>query len=602
MDCVFLMIPKALRRFVLVCLGFLLSATMFAQKTKLDWKVHTVGKVRQLVTNMGTLWSAATNYPGLIYSEFPPNSYEEHIGEAGIWIGAISGKDTSVSVTTSWHSSFEFYPGAEAWDTVWVVEKGDTAKIPYLPKYVGVSDQDFVCKYNDYNPVSQRISEHTPLYLDVIQESHAWSSPPFDEMIALSFHIIPTRNSLKDVYVAYWLDGNVGSRAEGWGFALDDRSIYDSTQHMGIAVDRQGGVDGSAYSPLGVKIYPPKNVAANTLRWTFNWIQNPNVGPPSRDPPRYLDMSAGTIMRDQEEYDGSQFFIAFGPFQLMKGDTLRFMAGLVFGKGQEGMYKNASLLDWLVERNFKVPSPPPRPTLWITTANKSVTLSWEPRPGDVNPELYEDPFRADSVKRPFEGYRLYKSTKSIDGPWTLLAEYDIVNSIGYDTGLQYTYKDEGLLNNLEYYYALTAFSRPDRVLDFPSRESSLGASARRVVPSTTPLKTVGDVAVVPNPYRGDIPYNSYNPPWEKPQSTRPWWMEQDRRLQFINLPELCEIKIYTLAGDLVNTIRHDNPNKGFEDWNLTSSVGQAISSGIYLFSVEDLKNGQAQIGKFVVIK
>ena len=114
--------------------------------------------------------------------------------------------------------------------------------------------------------------------------------------------------------------------------------------------------------------------------------------------------------------------------------------------------------------------------------------------------------------------------------------------------------------------------------------------------------TVGEVAVVPNPYRGDVAYNSYNPPWEKPSGNRPWWMEQDRRLQFINLPKLCEIKVFTLAGDLVNTIRHEDPSKGYEDWNLTSHVGQAISSGIYLFTCVDLTNGKVQVGKFVVIK
>jgi hypothetical protein len=79
-------------------------------------------------------------------------------------------------------------------------------------------------------------------------------------------------------------------------------------------------------------------------------------------------------------------------------------------------------------------------------------------------------------------------------------------------------------------------------------------------------------------------------------------MEQDRRVQFINLPERCEIRIYTLAGDLVDTIYHENPSRGYEDWNLTSSVGQAISSGLYLFTVEDKNNNQVQVGKFVVIK
>ncbi len=590
---------SVLRLFLFSVIG---TSSLIAQYTRLDWRVHNVGKVRQLVTNMGTLWKAATNYPGLIFSEFPPNSYEEHIGEAGIWVGAISGKDTLVSVTTSWNSSFEFYPGTEPWDTIWVVEKGETANIPYLPNYVGVSDQDFVAKYNDYNPVSLAVSTHKPLYLDVIQESYAWSSPPYDEMIAFRFHIIPKQTPLKDVYVAYWLDGNVGTISEGWAFALDDRTIYDSTQHLGIAADRPGGVDGTAYSPIGIKIYPPKNILPDSIRWSFNWVPNSGVSPPRSDALRYLEMSNGKIMPIDEDYNGSQFFIAFGPFQLLEKDTLSFMAGLIFGKGLDGLYKNVRSLDWLKEKNFKVPSPPPKPLLRTITANKSITLNWEPRSGDVNPELYEDPYRADTVKKPFEGYRLYKSTRSIDGPWTLLAEYDIVDNIGYDTGLQYTYKDEGLLNNVEYFYTLTAFSKPDVVNGFPSLESSLRSNSQKVVPGSVPVQNVGSVVVVPNPYRGDIAYNTYNPPWEKPQGTRPWWMEQDRHIQFINLPERCEIKIYTLAGDLVNTIYHDNPYKGFEDWNLTSSVGQAVSSGIYLFSVEDKTNGQVQVGKFVVIK
>ena len=108
--------------------------------------------------------------------------------------------------------------------------------------------------------------------------------------------------------------------------------------------------------------------------------------------------------------------------------------------------------------------------------------------------------------------------------------------------------------------------------------------------------------MVPNPYRGDVAYHTYNPQWEKPAGSRQRWMEQDRRVQFINLPARCEIKIYTLAGDLLAKIFHDDPNKGYEDWNLTSTVGQAISSGIYMFTVEDDKTGKVQVGKFVVIK
>ena len=65
----------------------LLIDTVAAQKTRLDWKLHNVGKVRQVVTNMGTMNKAQTNYPGLVMSEFPPNSNEEHLIQGGVWIG-----------------------------------------------------------------------------------------------------------------------------------------------------------------------------------------------------------------------------------------------------------------------------------------------------------------------------------------------------------------------------------------------------------------------------------------------------------------------------------------------------------------------------------
>jgi len=261
-------------------------------------------------------------------------------------------------------------------------------------------------------------------------------------------------------------------------------------------------------------------------------------------------------------------------------------------------------LELLKSKDFKVPAPPPQPQLVANTDNHSVNLTWYPT-GDVNPEEYEDPNRADGDSRPFAGYRLYKSVSSIDGPWKLLAEFDkIDDGFGNDLGIEHEYIDYGLVNNVEYYYSLTAYNKPDRALNWPSLETSQRLNARSVVPGTAPPQKIGQVAVVPNPYRGDIKYRDYRPAWEKPDGSRQFWLEQDRRIQFIHLPGQCEIKIYTLAGDLVNTIYHNEigTNKGYQDWNLTSSVGQAIASGIYLFTVEDLVLHEVQVGKFVVIK
>ncbi|NIA09962.1 MAG: hypothetical protein GWP10_09585, partial [Nitrospiraceae bacterium] len=159
--------------FLMVCIA---ANTLWAQLATLDWKLHNVGKVRQVITNTGGMnakFDILFDYPGLINCEFPPNSYEEHLTEGGIWIGTVVGKDTLVSVAQGEASPREFFPSDAPWDTIWVVNKGNTVNIPYWPGYVGVSDQDFVCRYSDYSPASLKVSGHIPLYLDVIQTSYA---------------------------------------------------------------------------------------------------------------------------------------------------------------------------------------------------------------------------------------------------------------------------------------------------------------------------------------------------------------------------------------------------------------------------------------------
>ncbi len=571
------------------------AGTATAQFTKLDWKLTTVGKVRQVLTNQGTLNKASTRFPGLINCEYPPGSGEEHLYQGGIWVGGVmpSG-DTAVSETQSHFGFNEFYPSPAPWDTIWVGSKGDTLDIPYWPNYVAISDQDFVCRYSD--DALLNIPDHKPLNLDIIQTTYSWGSGQLDAFLLHTYYIIPKKIPLKDAFVAFWLHGSTGTINCGDNF-IDEYTHYFPQYHMGVDEDSPGFCDGTAISPVGFAVMSPSDTS---LRWSFTYWEHETM--PLRDPAEYQVMSSGTIMPDRLDPARAHIILSFGPFQLKPGDTLKVQMAEVFGTGMSGMLKNAAYLQFLKSKDFRVPSPPPRPVFAVTTDSHQATIDWTPQAGGTNPEVYTDPYRGDTISHPFEGYRLYKSTKSADGPWTLLADYDVTDSYGPNTGLQYRYMDTGLLNNIEYYYTLTTYSLPDRVINFPSQESSVSGNVRTVVPGTAPPPTVGEVAVVPNPYRGDVVYNSYSPPWEKPSAGRPYWMEQDRRIQFINLPPSCEIKIYTLAGDVVNTIRHTDPNKGYEDWNLTSHVGQAIASGIYLFSCEDLSSGKVQVGKFVIIK
>jgi hypothetical protein len=108
---------------------------------------------------------------------------------------------------------------------------------------------------------------------------------------------------------------------------------------------------------------------------------------------------------------------------------------------------------------------------------------------------------------------------------------------------------------------------------------------------------LNEVLVVPNPYRVDRDYTFESGGWEGRARD---WNENRRLLKFIHLPVKCTIRVFTLAGDLVTTISHDDPVRGEESWNLLSDSNRAIASGVYVFTVEsDLGR---QIGKFVLIR
>ena len=60
--------------------------------------------------------------------------------------------------------------------------------------------------------------------------------------------------------------------------------------------------------------------------------------------------------------------------------------------------------------------------------------------------------------------------------------------------------------------------------------------------------------------------------------------------------------VFNLGGDLVKTLHHDDETSGTEPWDILSEPVRAISSGLYIYAVEDLSNGDIQRGKLVIIK
>lgn len=284
---------------------------------------------------------------------------------------------------------------------------------------------------------------------------------------------------------------------------------------------------------------------------------------------------------------------------------------------------------------YSLPQPPRRPKVTAELTDNNVTIYWDKSTAEES----QDPI---TQLKDFEGYRIYRSNASADisAPEDLIAnmalvgEFDIPgDSVGFDIGFSkillpepkrfpgdtvdywYRFPPAELklthLNGWQYLYGVSAFDKGDSANKLPSLESA--KVLKRVIAGTPPTSDKSkEVGVYPNPYYS----KAY---WEGAGGG-----ERNRKIIFYNLSARCEIRVYTLAGDIVTTIDHDAStytgsdiewfrkfetlretpqfSGGEHAWDLITKSDQAIATGLYLFSVKDKDTGDIRIGKFLIIK
>ena len=72
-------------------------------------------------------------------------------------------------------------------------------------------------------------------------------------------------------------------------------------------------------------------------------------------------------------------------------------------------------------------------------------------------------------------------------------------------------------------------------------------------------------------------------------------------MRFIRLPTVCTISIYTVSGEFVTRLDHDDSFSGNEWWDITNGRGQAIAPGLYIYVVET-PGGKSKMGKFAIVR
>jgi hypothetical protein len=98
--------------------------------------------------------------------------------------------------------------------------------------------------------------------------------------------------------------------------------------------------------------------------------------------------------------------------------------------------------------------------------------------------------------------------------------------------------------------------------------------------------------VVPNPY---VAATSFEP--ERFATAG----RGERRIEFRAIPAGATVRIYTVTGDLVQTLTHDGMTTGMVPWNLRTKDNLDVAPGLYIFHVDAPDVGE-HVGRFAIIK
>ena len=303
-----------------------------------------------------------------------------------------------------------------------------------------------------------------------------------------------------------------------------------------------------------------------------------------------------------------RFFLSTGPFTMNPGDTQEIVVAIMVGQCGDKLLSIKALkfaddaAQEAYDNGFKVPAPPPTPLVTGVADHGQAALTWDTA---ALTATLEPGYK-------IEGYKVYQGA-TIAGPWRLVAVYDSVNTVkeifdkkfydgscefaplgplayGSDVGLsdfhtttQDFIRGTSLKDGTDYYFAVTSYavnqaSPTNKVLESPLK--AVIVRPQRLASAVTPSM----IRVVPNPYyaHSDYEQNQFS-----------------RRIRFLNLPAICTIRIYNLAGQLVTTLQKNDPSTSILTWDIQTRNSLPVASGVYVYHVESPGGGNI-VGRLVV--
>ncbi len=540
---------------------------------------------------------------------------------------------------------------------------------------------DTAKKYSD----GSVISDHTPLGIAIHHETYCWDYSFANFFVIMNYTIknINPNQYIDSVYVGLWTDAVVRNTkittSTNTAFFSHGGDGFADTLQMAYEYDADGDV-GYTDSYIGIQYLgsTPEAKSDNIIPSTnFNtWSHNgtdANFFTPTTDIQRYTKMqgffggsnryNSGINPADLKVPSNRSLLLTRGYYSnIAPGDSINVVFAIVCAKKfgndpakndtwdqRKNLYSNA---DWALrayygnDRNrdgiiepdedinhdgkiqrYVLPAPPASPKVHAVVESNKVTIYWD----KIRAETSQDPI---SGLKDFAGYRVYRTNAGFDFDLTqsntsslvLLTQVDTAGVNGFNNGFKsvemnspvtfagdtthYWYKlvIPNLLNGWQYLFTVTAFDKGDVANNVEPLESSKLSNILRIIPGTVAQEqTAGKIGVYPNPYYGSAVWDGNS--------------ERLRKIYFYNLPEECDVTIYTLAGDIVKKFHHDKTSNGSDmrwftsyadgkqqfaggehAWDLVTDRDQAIATGLYLFTVKSAKDGSIQTGKFLIVK
>lgn len=600
----------------LLVFSLALISSVPAQVRNADFKIH----------DRGNLWETMKD-DGTIGAPNPTNRFEYY--PSMDWPGGPSQMNKDDQRSYSYGSGM-WIGGKKADGTVFFTENGPFG---YVDKgiFETIEKTDNLLGSPTYNPAEaeQIITAKwkTTENISVIRKSRVWSFPLLNNFVICEY-VITNQNpaAVHDVYIGFpnlirpsYQDFVVHN---GWGDDFnrtDDFVSYDSTRNMvyswddtpnfsipsdiGNYLEAAGELRTTGYAGLSL-LYADaasdNRVQPSNVFWAqllnnerFFTIQSSTA----QNLYNILNGTDKTLQANAGDHLTPFILMSTGPYNLAPGASIRIVTaeavnGIPLEKALLGLNSQSLLhfgLDSLKNtmnraialflNNYKVTSvPPPSPEIEIYSlpSNKTIALTWSPLENSwINPI---------SGKSNFKEYKIYRSSRSFIGPYTMIRRIDPKRTTDktryYDSqNNKWVYEDQTISLGAGYFYAVTS-------TDSAGQESWLtNRNVTAITATRSPSENALNVRVFPNPFKEVSGFPTSG---------------TENFIVFSNLPAVCKIRIYTTSGELVRTLEHDNLNSGEEVWNQLTDSRQRTSPGIYFYTVESAV-GNAQ-GTLIIIK